>query len=47
MRIIVKHVKSMVACGIIQVIDVSDTVAGRKYEPEYMNGKPFDYSPRR
>jgi hypothetical protein len=29
------------------VIDISDTVAGRKYEPEYMNGKPFDYSPRR
>lgn len=32
-----KHIKSMVACGIIQVIDISDTVAGRKYEPEYMN----------
>lgn len=42
-----KYVKSTVACGIIQVIDISDTVTGKKYDPEYMKGKPFDYSPRR
>lgn len=42
-----KHVKSTVACGIIQVIDISDTVTGKKYDQEYMKDKPFDYLPRR
>ena len=26
---------------------ISDTATGKKYDPEYMKGKPFDYSPRR